>query len=94
MIDVDDEENTRLTNSPLYINVPDWSIAESSPVYEEIHGGEEQPLPNDDDSNASNHSDSLLLEYTESSTAHPLRHRRVRGTSKITSESSDDDQVS
>ena len=64
VIDVEDEENTRLTNSPLYINVPEWSNAESSPVYEEIHEGGEQPLPNDDDSDASNHSDSLRLENT------------------------------
>ena len=64
MIDGEDEENTRLTNSPLYINVPEWSNAESSPVYEEIHEGEGQPLPDDDDSNESNHSDSLLLENT------------------------------
>ena len=64
LIDVEDEDNTRLTNSPLYINVPEWSNAESSPVYEEIHEREGPPLPNDDDSNASNHSDSLLLENT------------------------------
>ena len=37
VIDVEDEEKTRLTNSPLYINVPEWSNAESSSVYEEIH---------------------------------------------------------
>ena len=64
VINAESDEETTLTNCPLYIDVPVPSEESSFPVYEEINDNRNTPPPPDEEDNESERSDSLMIETT------------------------------
>ena len=63
VINAESDEETTLTNCPLYIDVPAPSEESSFPVYAEINESRNTP-PSSDEDNESERSDSLMIETT------------------------------
>ena len=59
-----DDKTNNLNNRPLYIEYPLLSDVNSSPVYEEIHEGGNDSLPELDEDFDGTRSDSLIIETT------------------------------
>ena len=64
VISAESDEETTLTNCPLYIDVPVPPEESSFPVYEEINDNRNTPPPSDEEDNESERSDSLIIETT------------------------------
>ena len=64
VISAENDEETTLTNCPLYIDVPTSSEESSFPVYEEINDNRNTSPPSDEEDNESERSDSLIIETT------------------------------
>ena len=64
VISAESDGETTLTNCPLYIDVPEPSEESSFPVYEEINESRKTPPTPDEEDNASERSDSLIIETT------------------------------